>query len=442
MNKPHFIAHCRQQLLPFLVLASILFLSHSSWSEQSSSSNQSRPDIQGTWYFGTGTPLTRAPDLGDQLHFSEAEAKIQLAKLIEQQQKTIAPIDPNLGAPETGGSIGYQADFNFALARTELTTINGQVRTSLVVDPANGQLPIRKDYVDYRAQRKKQFGVTNVYDNPESMGMGERCLPTGPLPNLYPLPWNANLQIVQTNHFIVIAAESSAPARIIRLNSQHRNNGLRNWLGDSIAWWEGQTLVIHTKDFHLQQTSNFPFPMSEDFELFERITPIDDEKMLYAYTIKDLKVYSADVTVETLLKRRPPHERIFEVACHEGNYSKAFLLAGARYEDKHPKAKPKNPELPASVLELLTGTWQGKVNGTQLNFKFESQASNTILALLDLPSYGLMDVAVRNLKVDKSNISFDVPDIGSKFEGTLQQGKINGDWSREDQSNPLELSRQ
>ena len=322
---------------PFFLIVCLsltTFTSDGSANSDTSNSINNTPNIQGIWYYGTATPLARPKELGERLTISHEEADVYREKLKQQLDKSREPIDPTGGAPEAGAAIGFEADFNFAIPRTELTVIDGKIRTSLIVDPADGQVPIRSDYQDFHKRRREQFNATTT-DGPESMHPGDRCLPRTPLPTLYPIPWNANLQIIQTEDYIVLASEASGPPRIVRLNAQHQNTYLRQWQGDSVAHWENNTLVIHTINFRPEQSASFPFPLSEEMEIIERITPIDKDQMLYAYTVTDPQAYTASFTVETIFKRQP--KPMFEVACHEGNYSMANILAGARREEADSK---------------------------------------------------------------------------------------------------------
>lgn len=295
----------------------------------------SHPDLQGVWYFGTSTPVSRPAELGDQKTYTAGEAK----KIEEGMRQTnIAqdlPLDPNRPAPETGAYIGFEADYNFATKRNSLTRVNGEYRTSLVIEPANGQIPRREGFNDFHDDRKAR-GIEK-YDGPEAQDAGERCLSGGlAVPSLYPMPWNANLQIVQNGAYVMIMTEMNHDARIVKLSGSHDSNDFNYWMGDSIGFWEGDTLVVHTINFRPEQ-SNFLMAMSEQFELTERFKRVSETEIVYGYTVTDPLAYTQPFTVERTIQLRQPDERIFEVACHEGNYSMTGVLAGARHVESREK---------------------------------------------------------------------------------------------------------
>jgi hypothetical protein len=145
--------------------------------------------------------------------------------------------------------------------------------------------------------------------------------------------WSALLQIVQTNDYVVLHTEMNHDARIVRLNGTHRNHGAQLWMGDSIGHYEGNTLVVHTIDFRPEQSWSAIMPMSEDFELTERFTRVSEDEIVYGFTVVDPQAYTQPFTGERTLKRAPTRDRILEFACHEGNYSMAGILAGARQEE-------------------------------------------------------------------------------------------------------------
>ncbi len=290
------------------------------------------PDLQGVWYFGSETPFQRPSDLGETATYDREKVR---AIENEKQQQNIAAdaaLDPDRSAPEAGVYIGFEADFNFANKRNKLTPVNGEYRTSLIVDPPNGQIPAREDFKDFHAKRKA-MGIDN-YDGPEAQDASERCLVGGlPIPSLYPMPWNANLQIVQNEHYIVLLTEMIHDARIVKLNKEHAKQDQNTWMGDSIGYWDEDTLVVHTINFRPEHSA-FLLRMSEDLQTTERFTPLNSTEILYSVELNDPQALSQSFTVERIIQRRPASEPIYEFACHEGNYSMSGVLAGARMEER------------------------------------------------------------------------------------------------------------
>ena len=289
------------------------------------------PDFQGTWLFGSTTPFQRRMNLGMRQTYTEEEA-VEIERMMQARlERADVPLDPDRDAPEAGARIGQEADDTFLAhwRKPELVKINGEYRTSVIVDPPNGRLPKREDFKDFTAQRKAS-GLADT-DGPEGQPLSGRCILFGSaVPSLTPIMMNPNLMIVQTETYVMIMTEMINDARIIRLDDEHFDNGVRNWMGDSIGKWEGDTLVVRSKNFRPEQSSGRSVVLSEDFELEERYTLVGDNEILYGFTFVDPQAYTQPVTGERILSRNSPDNRIYEFACHEGNYSLSGILAGAR----------------------------------------------------------------------------------------------------------------
>ena len=296
-----------------------------------STAHPAPPDLQGTWDFGTKTPFQRPAELGAKRAYTEQEARELERKAREENRKMDAPVDLSKDAPVAGARVGEEADVPSMDRRSELTRVNGEYRTSIVIDPPNGQVPKRKEFADYFA-RLAARGAGQA-DGPETLLTPTRCLNPFPVPSIFPMVWSALLQIVQTNGYVVLHTEMNHDARIVRLNDTHRNHGAPLWMGDSIGHYEGNTLVVHTIDFRPEQSWASIMPMSEDFELTERFTRVSEDEIVYGFTVVDPKAYMQPFTGERTLKRAPTRDRILEFACHEGNYSMAGILSGAREEE-------------------------------------------------------------------------------------------------------------
>ena len=287
-----------------------------------------RPDLQGVWYFGSTTPFTRSAELGEQDTYSAEEVAELEQQAYQSNAAQTAPLDPDRSAPESGVYIGFEADFNFATLRHERQPVLGEYRTSLIIEPANGQLPIREGFEDFNAKRSNA-GVES-YSSAQAADSGERCLVGGlAIPSLYPMPWNANLQIVQNKDYVVLVTEMIHDARIVKLSGNSLGEHMNYWYGDSTGSWDDNTLVVHTRNFRPEH-SQFLLRMSEDLEVTERFTRISDDEILYRVELMDPQALTERVVVERTLLRRPTSEPIYEFACHEGNYSLQYMLMGAR----------------------------------------------------------------------------------------------------------------
>jgi len=289
------------------------------------------PDLQGIWLFGSRTPLQRPANLGMKQTYTEQEV-IELERNMHARNlRQDLPLDGNRSAPERGARIGQEADDAFLahFREPKLVKVEGEYRTSVIVDPPDGRLPKKEGFRDFTERRRAaELGDT---DGPEGQPLSGRCLMFGAaVPSLTPIMMNPNLQIVQNQNYIMIMTEMINDARIIRLDSEHFEHDIPAWMGDSIGHWEGDTLVVQTKNVRPEQSSARAIVLSEDFELTERYTIVSEDEIHYAFTIVDNQAYTQAVTGERTLTRNPPEQRIYEFACHEGNYSLSGILAGAR----------------------------------------------------------------------------------------------------------------
>ncbi|MEX2132284.1 MAG: hypothetical protein WD772_12450 [Pseudohongiellaceae bacterium] len=294
-----------------------------------------QPDLQGFWTNITQTPIERPTELGDKRAYTgeEAQALMQSAQQVESDKDQ--PMDPNRPPPEVGGRIGQEADINFSDTYKDVLKVKGEYRTSMIIDPPDGRFPFAESgrNRDIHAQRRLQgFGPS---DGPEIRTPGDRCLSRGIPPMVVP-PYNANFQIVQTRDYVMLLGEMVHDARIIRLDEEHHPGEIKSWLGDSVGHWEGDTLVVHTKNFR-PEISHFRLVSSDQLELTERIELVNENEVYYSVTVTDPQIYSQPFTEELSLHRHGPGDFLYEYACHEGNYGLAGILAGARREEQDAK---------------------------------------------------------------------------------------------------------
>ena len=306
-----------------------------------------RPDLSGTYDVSTLTPMQRPPDLGEKRVLTEEEAaeiaERERARNIQRQQ----PSDPNRGAPPqggdgSGGASGNVGGYNtFWIDRgSGAFQIDGQWRTSILIDPANGRYPPRVDgsAAGRRGGRRANDGTAywleagldapGPYDNMEIRGFAERCLlgfgsTVGP--PMLPVLYNNHKRIVQSEDTVVIFVEMVHDARIVRMNAEHDPPEIRKWLGDSIGWWEGDTLVVETTNF--PESPSFR-QGSRNMTVTERFSRIDADTLFYNFTVEDPTVWSAPFTGEYAWPRSD--NKVYEYACHEGNYALEGIMHGAR----------------------------------------------------------------------------------------------------------------
>ena len=288
------------------------------------------PDLQGTWSIATQTNLERAARFGGNLVIPEEEA-LRIEAAFRAVFTSDAPSDPNREAPEAGENVGGYNTF-WMDPGDRLALVNGEIRTSILIDPADGQLPYSEQG---RANLAAATRSRNSYDGPEIRPLGERCIvgfgSSGGPPKL-PVLYNNNTQIVQTEHYVVLLAEMNHDARIVRLNADYQDPPLNPWLGDSIGHYEDNTLVVETTNFHPQQSMrsslDHRFYASPEMKVTERFTRVADDIILYQFTVEDPENYAQPWSGE--LPMNKTDEQVYEYACHEGNYALPGILAGAR----------------------------------------------------------------------------------------------------------------
>ena len=215
--------------------------------------------------------------------------------------------------------------------------LNGKYRSSIITYPENGKLPRR--LTRWAIEGPSIYRMFTRADHPEERSLGERCIvgfgSSGGPPMLNVL-YNNHYQIVQSPGYVMIMVEMNHDARIIRLNSDHNPDSMKPWLGDSVGWWEGETLVVKTINHHPQQkfraAIRHQILMMEEAEVIERFTRTSANEILYQFEVNDKKAYRETWKGEMPL--RSTNSKMYEYACHEGNYAMANILAGARAEEK------------------------------------------------------------------------------------------------------------
>ena len=289
------------------------------------------PDLQGVWTNATLTTLER-PRNFKTLEVSKEEArsaaKRAAADTFAYDNQYIEGETPKAGKDVGGYNTAWMDP------GSELFQLFGKYRTSIIAFPKNGKLPWDRKKADQFFQKMRK-DRSKRKDHPELRGVGERCLvgfgSSGGPPMLNVL-YNNHYQIVQAQNYVMILVEMVHDARIIRLKGKSLSEGVRPWLGDSVGYWEGETLVVKTKNHHPQQKFRagirHQILLTEGAEVTERFTRTSENEILYQFTVNDQVAYKDIWSGEMPL--RTAEGKIYEYACHEGNYSMANILAGAR----------------------------------------------------------------------------------------------------------------
>ena len=290
------------------------------------------PDLQGVWTNVTLTPMERPAEFAGKLNLTDAEAAAYENRNNDELKaadgKADADFHRRAGSGETGG---YNA--LFIDRGSEMARVDGVKRSSLIVDPEDGKMPALLPEARKRLAAMRRGSTDSAKDRP----LSERCLMSfgsSSGPPMLPVLYNNNYQIVQTPDAVVILVEMIHDARIIRMNSKHALGDVRQWLGDSVGHWEGDTLVVDTTNFN----ENISFRgSSKNLHVIERFSRPDAKTLLYRATIDDQTTFTKSWTVEyPFVATRGP---IYEYACHEGNYAIVDILGGARKADEEGQKK-------------------------------------------------------------------------------------------------------
>ena len=298
------------------------------------------PDLGGVWDFRSITPMERPDELGDKAFLTEEEAARLEQETVERNvellnraaRRTVAGQSVDRG--EDGAPGPYN---NFWLDRGEAAV--GTRRTSLIVDPPNGKMPALTTAAATRratlaAERK---GVATHAPTPGGWvhdlganGLQLRCI-TGfnAGPPMTPGGYNNNVQVFQTEHHVALLNEMNHNVRVVPLDGRDRP-GVAQWAGESRGYWDGDTLVVETVDFH-RETSFAQGRTDQHLRLTERFTRVSPDTLMYEATIDDPTVWTTAWKYEIPMQRND--QLLYEYACHEGNYGLYNILAGARTEE-------------------------------------------------------------------------------------------------------------
>ncbi len=334
-----------------LFQATVLILLSTAAAVSVSAKEAKHPNFTGIWTNASLTNLTRPRDIKTLVVSPEEAQRLAentaVAGISPEEADNSGATDPNEGAPPAGsrdfGLKGYNSfwvDPGSTLAR-----VRGEFRSSYIIDPPNGQIPrLAKPKVDYLDRGYGARYLTGIGGNsdPEALPLAERCLigfgnTSGP--GMQGVLYNSNYQFVHTNDYLMIMVEMVHDVRVIPIfgsakeaRANHKPASLQPWMGDSVAWYEGQTLVVETVNFNPLQIEQGSIKITKDGKLTERFTRFSDTEIVYQFTVDDPNFYSQPWTAE--LSFHASEGPVFEYACHEGNYAMEGILAGARLKER------------------------------------------------------------------------------------------------------------
>ena len=302
-----------------------------------------QPDLQGVWDFRTLTPLQRPANRAEATLTAEEAAEIEarsVAAATAADRPSEVRTEPLPAGQDVGGYNAFWFDRGAGVVDDR--------RTSLIVDPPNGRVPalrqgarhqigsLGEDLASVRPILYRAGGAG--VDGPEDRGLAERCLlgfNSGP--PMLPGGYNQNMQLFQTPDHIVILNEMVHDSRIVPLDGRpHLPEDMRQWMGDSRGYWDGDALVVETTNFTDRTASFNPSVMEamgtgRNMRLIERFRRVNDETLSYEYTVYDPSTFTQPITAEIPMRRGAAP--LFEYACHEGNYGLLNILRGARDDE-------------------------------------------------------------------------------------------------------------
>jgi hypothetical protein len=270
------------------------------------------PDLQGVWSYASLTPLERPAAVAGREFFTREEAAA-----LEAEAQADAPPAP--GDPGTYNSVWWDRG-----------KIASNLRTSLIVDPSDGRLPLTPE-ARQRIAEKAAYSRAHPADSWLDRSPWDRCITYHGVPPIS-TGYNNTYQIFQTPGYVAILVENIHDVRLVPLDRRPRlSANIRQWNGDSRGHWEGKTLVVETTNY--SDKTELRFPSSPHTRAVERFTRVSDDVIDYKFFIDDPSLYTVPWTAVRPLTSLPNY-RIYEYACHEGNYAMTGILAGARAQEK------------------------------------------------------------------------------------------------------------
>jgi hypothetical protein len=274
--------------------------------------------------------LQRPKELAGKEFYSESElAQVRQKQLerYELDEKEGEPAANHSGvagaAPET---VHYDhAQFGLDWLQSKL---NWNTRTSLIVGP-EGTIPPLTPQARDRRDTSAAAAKGHEFDGPENRPLEARCMARANVgPPLLPTRYNSNLQIIQGQGYVAIETEEIHDVRVIPTNGRpHLAKSVRQWMGDSVGHWEGNTLVVDTTNF----TDLSTFAGAQNLHVIERLTRTGEDTLLYQFTVQDPGMWTKPWSGEVPIMRI--NGQLYEYACNEANYGLENTLRGARVAD-------------------------------------------------------------------------------------------------------------
>ncbi|NQV69765.1 MAG: hypothetical protein HQ498_07040 [Pseudohongiella sp.] len=312
--------------LSLLLIPSAIAQSSDTWINGRTADGQ--PDLQGLWTNDTITPIERPASMAGKQFLSDDEIAAMEASIAERR----AFADDNIDV-DVGGNIGGYNQIWLDSGDTVLST--GQ--TSMIVDPPSGRAPIRPE-----AEAIRDYGFAHVEDHWVNHSVWDRCITRGVPGSMLPAGYNNAYRIIQTPDTVTIVHEMIHDVRVIPLQkSAHLDSRIKLWMGDSIAHWEDETLVVETTNYNNRGMIASSaaggrlkgVPVSEDLHVVERFTRVSEDTIMWEARITDPVNFTQPFTIAMPLTRDDEYV-MYEYACHEGNHAISNILNAGRVAER------------------------------------------------------------------------------------------------------------
>jgi len=292
-----------------------------------------KPDLQGYWTNASITTMQRSRELAD---FGLTIPFDEVARLTNNNHQNVRQAtDDNQvqGQLPDGTDLARGRGYNafWVDPGTQFGNVRGEYRSSWITFPDDGRIPYSEQG---NQQRRAAYEKFSGYGGPEGAPLAERCLigfgsTSGPPMNS--VLYNNMYQIVQTEDYVMILVEMVHDARVIPINGDHRPKAIEQWMGDSIAWWDGDTLVVETVNLHPQQKARMMASLSDQGRIIEKFTRYSDQQIFYEFEVIDPVFYTESWGGE--ISFNSTETKLYEYACHEGNYGLQGILGGYRRQE-------------------------------------------------------------------------------------------------------------
>ena len=298
-----------------------------------------KPDLQGYWTNASITTMQRSRELSD---FGLTIPFDEVARLTNNNHQNVRQAtDDNQvqGELPDGTDLARGRGYNafWVDPGTQFGNVRGEYRSSWITFPNDGRIPYSEQG---NQQRRAAYEKFSGYGGPEGAPLAERCLigfgsTSGPPMNS--VLYNNMYQIVQTDDYVMILVEMVHDARVIPINGDHRPKAIEQWMGDSIGWWDGDTLVVETVNLHPQQKARMMASLSDQGRIIEKFTRYSDQQIFYEFEVIDPVFYTESWGGE--ISFNSTDTKLYEYACHEGNYGLQGILGGYRRQEMDAEAE-------------------------------------------------------------------------------------------------------